>query len=200
MAIHGVAAVAVAAGVNVLIPFFWRLAELWPATGESFAEVALGGFFGLLHVNAVVYSLVSGAVQLLDRGAEDRAGSAGNGHVRRLSVRGDRGVTMVDTDAIRWIEAAGDYARLHLVAGPRLLSERMWALERKLDPYRFMRVHRSAIVRLGAVREVRPLPSGAAIAKLEHGAEVRVSRRKRGELMERLGTQSATANETATDP
>lgn len=188
IAIHGVAVMGVAAGVNVLIPVFWWLAGLWPSTGHSFAELSLGGFVELLHVNALVYALVSGTVQLLDRRAESReASSAGTGHVRRLSVPGDRGVTMVDTDAIRWIEAAGDYVRLHIVDGPRLLSERMWVLERKLDPDRFMRVHRSAIVRLGAVEEVRPLPSGDAIARLEDGEEVRVSRRQRAELMDRLG-------------
>lgn len=188
LVIHGVGVAGVAAGVNVLIPAFWWLAGLWPSTGETFADLALGGFVGLLHVNALVYAFVSGAIQVSDRRAEPRAaGSDRTSHVRRLSVPGDRGVTMVDTDAIRWIEAAGDYVRLHLVGGARLLSERMWALDRKLDPGRFMRVHRSAIVQLRAIEEVRALASGDAIARLEGGEEVRVSRRQRAELMARLG-------------
>lgn len=187
VAIHSAAAVGVAAFVNILIPISWGLAGLRPSTGETFADLALGGFFGLLHVNALVYMLVSGTVQLLDRTQDARGhDTAGNGHVRRIAVPGDSGMTMVEVEAIRWVEAAGDYVRLHCPGGSRLLSERMWALERKLDPGRFVRVHRSAIVRLAAVREVRPLPSGDAIAVLDGGNEVRVSRRRRRRLMERL--------------
>lgn len=190
LALHGAAIVIVAATVNVLIPAFWLAAGLWPDGGERFVEQALGGFFGLFHVNALIYTLVSGTVQLLDGGpGSTESSDHRSAPLRRLPVPDKGGTTtMIDAESIRWVEAAGDYVRLHLAGRSRLLSERMWALERKLDPDRFVRVHRSAIVRLGAVKEVRPLASGDAIAVLEDGEEVRVSRRRRRALMDRLSS------------
>lgn len=184
LGLHGVALIGVAAGVNVLIPVLWGTAGLWPPGAGSFMELAADGFLGLLHVNALVYIVVSGTVQVLDR-REEGEGRA-PGAVRRIAVPCERGTVIVDVRSIRWIEAAGDYVRLHLPGDSHLIAERMWSLEGKLDPEHFLRVHRSAIVRLGAVTEVRSLPSGDAIAVLNRGEEIRVSRRRRAMLLKRL--------------
>lgn len=88
---------------------------------------------------------------------------------------------------IEWIEAADNYLRLHGASGQGMLRETMKGLEGKLDPSRFARVHRSTIVNLACVRELRPLPSGDYSLLLQSGASVVMSRSYRHELMRRLG-------------
>ena len=79
---------------------------------------------------------------------------------------------------VDWIEAQGDYACLH--AGPRdfLVRETMASLERRLDP-RFLRIHRSAIVDVERVRELRSRENGDFLVFLEGGGELRLSRTRR---------------------
>lgn len=94
----------------------------------------------------------------------------------RLYVRhGDR-ITPVPLDAIRWIEAAGDYPKLHTAEKVYLCSLGIGALADQLDETRFLRVHRSSIVALAAIDQLQSDGSGGYIATLDDGTEVRVSR------------------------
>jgi DNA-binding LytR/AlgR family response regulator len=77
--------------------------------------------------------------------------------------------------------------RLQAVDGHYWMSPTLNALERRLDPRRFFRVSRAAIVNLDAVREVEQAPSGRGVATLRDGSRVDVSRRRFRELTERLG-------------
>lgn len=72
----------------------------------------------------------------------------------RIPVRGDGGVDLVAVKEIIWVEADGDHARLHLGANVLTVRETMSELEQRLAPFRFVRVHRSAIVNVDAVRSV----------------------------------------------
>jgi two-component system LytT family response regulator len=74
----------------------------------------------------------------------------------RIPVRGDGSVDLVNVADITWVEADGDHAVLHI--GPNVLSlrETMGELENRLAPFRFVRVHRSAIVNADAARSVVP--------------------------------------------
>ena len=67
-----------------------------------------------------------------------------------------------------------------------LVRETVTRLAAVLDPARFLRVHRKAIVNLAAVREVEPGPHGDSVVVLRSGARIPVSRRRRTELMERI--------------
>jgi len=89
----------------------------------------------------------------------------------------DRGkVVFVRHAEIDWIEAAGDYVRLH--AGPRswLVRETMAAVERRLGPRRFLRIHRSTIVNVDRIREMRAFDNGDGAVTLQEGTELRLSR------------------------
>jgi two-component system LytT family response regulator len=103
-------------------------------------------------------------------------------HARRFLVRTRDRTIVVDASAIDWIEAADYYVSLHVGGRAHLLRETMAELEQRLDPDRFLRVHRSAIVNLERVREIHPLFRGDCELLLESGARVRLSRTRRAEF------------------
>ena len=95
---------------------------------------------------------------------------------RMINVK-DRGqIFRVDVDSIEHIEAAGDYMCIYTGDNSLILRQTMKDLERRLDPRIFQRVHRSTIVNLDKVRQVKPHTNGECFLSLESGAQVKVSR------------------------
>ena len=95
---------------------------------------------------------------------------------RMINIK-DRGqIFRVDVESIEHIEAAGDYMCIYTGDNSLILRETMKDLERRLDPRVFQRVHRSTIVNLDQVRQVRPHTNGECFLVLDSGAEVKVSR------------------------
>jgi two-component system LytT family response regulator len=93
-------------------------------------------------------------------------------------------VRVADVD---WIESDGNYARVWVQHKARLVSKSLAILEREvLDPARFVRVHRSAIVNVARVAAVEPGPHGDVTLVLHDGTRVACSRRYRDRLEERL--------------
>jgi two-component system LytT family response regulator len=89
----------------------------------------------------------------------------------------DRGqIFRVDVDSIERIDAAGDYMCIYTADNSLILRETMKDLEKRLDPRHFQRVHRSTIVNLNQVRQVKPHTNGECFLVLESGAQVKVSR------------------------
>jgi two-component system, LytTR family, response regulator len=89
----------------------------------------------------------------------------------------DRGhITIVDVADVEYIDAAGDYMCIHVLEKTHILRETMKTMEKRLDPKVFQRIHRSTIVNLDKVREVRPHSNGECFLTLEGGTELKVSR------------------------
>jgi two-component system, LytTR family, response regulator len=89
----------------------------------------------------------------------------------------DRGqIFRVDVDSIERIDAAGDYMCIYTADNSLILRETMKDLEKRLDPRYFQRVHRSTIVNLGQVKQVKPHTNGECFLVLGSGAQVKVSR------------------------
>lgn len=105
----------------------------------------------------------------------------------RLVVRSGGTTRFVKMTEVDWIEAAGVYVNLHV--GPREWLHRTTLndLAERLDPQRFVRVHRSAIVNIDSILQLDALSHGEFDAVLKSGARVRISRRYRTHLEERLG-------------
>ena len=103
---------------------------------------------------------------------------------RRIGVRNGSKITLVDIDAIDWVEASGDYARIHAGKHAYLVSQRMHALERLLESREFIRVHRSLIVSVKRIRELHRDADGGGTLVLHDGVRLRVAR-GRWESMER---------------
>jgi two-component system LytT family response regulator len=100
-------------------------------------------------------------------------------YVDRVTVRTAKGTLLLRTDDIDWIQADDYYARLHVGGRSYLLRETMRHLEERLDPRRFVRVHRSAIVNIDRVQTLQPYFRGAHVLTLKDGTQVTMSRSRR---------------------
>ena len=94
----------------------------------------------------------------------------------RLSFKDGSKVVMLDAQEIEWIDAAGDYMCIHASGKTHIIRETMKALQTRLDPVRFQRIHRSAIVNIDRVKELHPHSNGEYFIILDNGAELKLSR------------------------
>lgn len=105
-------------------------------------------------------------------------------YLDRLVVRSVGRVFFLKTDEIDWIEAAGNYVRLHVGREGHLLRETMSHLEAKLNPDKFLRIHRSTLVNIDRIKELQPLFSGDYTVTLRDGRQLTLSRSYRDKLLE----------------
>jgi two-component system LytT family response regulator len=122
---------------------------------------------------------------LLDGGAPGPA--SGGEAPRRLLVTETGRTLVVNIEEIDWIEAADYCVELHVGRRVHVLRRTLQDLETELDPARFVRIHRSAIVNVARVRQIRTHAKGDAFLDLEDGTELRVSRGHRETLLAALG-------------
>ena len=120
------------------------------------------------------------------RAAELRATAHGE-YVDRIAVELRGQIRAVPVDRIEYFTASGPYAELHVEGKTFAVRERMQALAEKLDPARFFRIHRSAIVRIDRIDVFLRHAGGDYGVRLKNGVELSVSRNKREELEQRLG-------------
>jgi len=107
-------------------------------------------------------------------GAGDQV--AANRYEKMINVKDQGQIFRVDVDTIELIEAAGDYMVIKTAANTLILRETMKDLEKRLDPRRFQRIHRSTIVNLDLVKQVKPHTNGECFLVLDSGSSVKVSR------------------------
>ena len=109
--------------------------------------------------------------------------------LRRVGVRVGAKTVIVDVDAIDWIEALGDYARIHAGRKAHLVAQRMHALEQALAGGPFLRVHRSAIVNVQRIRELHRESDGGGMLVLTDGLRIRVARGRWAALQSALAME-----------
>jgi len=124
------------------------------------------------------------AQQLL--GAVDEFKSQGKG-LERLIIKSAGRVFFLRAEEIDWIEAAGNYVRLHVGKETHLLRDTMSSLEARLDPKRFLRIHRSTMVNIERIQEMQPLFHGDYVVILRDGTQLNLSRGYRQRLQEVFG-------------
>jgi len=103
-------------------------------------------------------------------------------YLTRLPVRSGGRTVFVDLESVDWLEAADNYVRVHVQRREHLVRETLAALDAQLDPDRFARIHRSVIVNVARIAEVRPTSHGDAEVLLRDGARLAVSRTWRHRL------------------
>jgi two-component system LytT family response regulator len=106
----------------------------------------------------------------------------------RLVVKSGGRLFFLRADEIDWIEAAGNYVRLHVGTTSHLLRETMNAIESRLDPEKFFRIHRCRIVNMERIQELQPWLNGEYAVLLRTGTRLTLSRGCREKLQERLGS------------
>lgn len=107
--------------------------------------------------------------------------------VERFLVRERGRSSFVAVAEIDWIEAAGNYLKLHARSGTHLIRATMKEIEARLDPARFVRIHRTTIVSLDRVRYLEPWSHGDQVVVLQSGERLTLSRRFRDALPRILG-------------
>jgi two-component system LytT family response regulator len=109
-------------------------------------------------------------------------------HLSRLLIKAAGRVSFLKTDEIDWISADDYYVKLHVGRKTHLLRETMNDMEAKLDPTRFIRIHRSSIVNLERIRELQQHFNGEYLVVLHDGTELKLSRSRREQLEQLLKT------------
>jgi two-component system, LytTR family, response regulator len=107
--------------------------------------------------------------------------------LERFVIKSGGRVFFVRADEIDWIEASGNYVKLHVGSEGHLFRETMNALESRLDPDTFFRIHRSHIVNIERVKELQPWFNGEYVVFLRDGTRLTLSRGYREKLQDRIG-------------
>lgn len=119
---------------------------------------------------------------------DDDALPPSKSYISRFLVSDGAGERPLSVSEVSWIEAAGDYVRLHVGPNYHLVRDSMNNLESALDPYFFGRIHRGAIIRFDHVREIVPTQHGDAEVYLIDGTRLKLSRSHREQFRRALGS------------
>ncbi|HYL55113.1 MAG TPA: LytTR family DNA-binding domain-containing protein [Gemmatimonadales bacterium] len=179
----------------------------WRGEAFPFAQRLVDNFTVFFHWDVVIYWTILAVVHALDyhRDAELRRGHAAELEAQlralmggasgveargprprysdRLLVADDGRSFFLRTADVHWFETARNYVRVHAGDRVHILRTTLVSLEGRLDPERFRRISRSAVVNLDRVREVQPWFHGDAVVILENGARLPLSRRYRANLL-----------------
>ena len=127
------------------------------------------------------------AALLKEEGTGSAPTTTSKKYLERISVESRGQVRVVPVAKVDYITASGPYAELHVGDRTFAIRERMQTLEERLDPAVFIRVHRSAIVRLDRIDALLRSSGGDYAVRLKDGTELPVSRARRDDLEQRLG-------------
>lgn len=105
----------------------------------------------------------------------------------RLIVRSAGRVSFVRVEEIDWLEAADNYVRIHVSRESHLIRDTLQSLEARLDPSKFLRIHRSTVVNFDRIKEMQPLFHGDYLVRLRDGTELTLTRNYKEKLAGPLG-------------
>ena len=111
----------------------------------------------------------------------------GSKFLKRLTIKLTGRTILLPTDEIDWIEAQGNYLKVHAGRESHLIRGTMQSLETKLDPEKFVRVHRSVIVNVEKIKEIYPRSNGDQDLVLQNGRQLMLSRNYRDKFFAALG-------------
>ena len=112
---------------------------------------------------------------------------SGSKYIKRLTIKLTGRTILLPTDEIDWIETHGNYLKVHAGRESHLIRGTMQALEPKLDPEKFVRVHRSVIVNVEKIKEIYPRSNGDQDLVLQNGQQLMLSRNFREKFFAVLG-------------
>lgn len=168
---------------KLVFPLFGAQYEFGPLLFEfvyEYRKITLGYILIVLSLYGFRHYVM--LRRLIDMPEADAGQENERGPTARFLARRHNRELVVSADDIRRIEAAGNYVVLHTPQGELKLRETMDGMEKRLDPERFVRVHRSHIVNLDAVQEIQPWFHGDQRVVLRDGSVLNLSRRYRDRL------------------
>jgi hypothetical protein len=183
--IHAAGAIGLAFALVVISCFLaaWLLlGDALPTMDDVRSQLAANWFLLVFAIGA--FTAISHAVNFFPRPAV-AAEPAPSSQPARVAVKTRGGLSYVEVASIEWIESQGNYLALHVGRHAHLVRETLASFERRLDPDKFVRVHRRTIVAVARIREIRPLANGDSTLILQDGRELRASRSYREILRKR---------------
>ena len=148
-----------------------RLADTMERVRQRLAEKR-----GVEEVGRLKEALAEHAPEAHDEFVDTADALAANRYEKLINIKDQGQIFRVEVDSIERIDAAGDYMCIYTGGDTLILRETMKDLEKRLDPRKFQRVHRSTIVNLDLVKQVKPHTNGECFLVLDSGAQVKVSR------------------------
>ena len=148
-----------------------RLADCLERVRQRLAERK-----GVEEAGRLKEALAEHAPEAHDELVESADVVSANRFEKMINIKDQGQIFRVDVDSIERIDAAGDYMCIYTGGDTLILRETMKDLEKRLDPRKFQRVHRSTIVNLDLVKQVKPHTNGECFLVLESSAQVKVSR------------------------
>jgi DNA-binding LytR/AlgR family response regulator len=181
LAVSALAVAALAFALIVISCIFaaWAFSGALAPSVESMGRQLSADFLLLVFCLSLLLAAMHAAPLVLERRAGER-------WLERIVIPDGRRLVVVGVDDIEYIESQGNYQALHTPNGVRLHRATSTEVEVRLDPARFVRIHRRYLVALDKIKAVEPLSSGDALVRLASGAEIRQSRAYRRRLRERL--------------
>ena len=174
--IHAAGAIAVAFVLIVISCFLvaWiLLGDALPSIDDVRSQLAANWLLLVFAISA--FTAISHAVHFSPRRTAE-AQPAPSSQPSRVSVKTRGRLHYVEVASIEWIESQGNYLALHVGRHAHLVRETLANFERRLDPDKFVRVHRRTIVAVDRIREIRSLANGDRTLILQDGRELRASR------------------------
>lgn len=138
------------------------------------------------RLKSVLEEVPSAKASSSDESGGDRSSPSEQNYLKRINIDLPGKVRVVPVGEIQYITAEDVHVKIHTADDTYLLRERMHVLEDRLNPVDFMRIHRSTIVRLGLIEEVRQRPGGDYSVRLRIGKELSVGRSRHDELLNRI--------------
>jgi len=173
--IHALGAVGLAFVLIVASCFLaaWiLLGDVLPTLADVSSQLAANWLLLVFAISA--FTAISHAVHFFPRA--DEVPAVPPSQPTRVAVKTRGRLSYVEVDSIEWIESQGNYLALHVGSRAHLIRETLANFERRLDPNKFVRVHRRTIVAVERIREIRPLANGDSELVLHDGRELRASR------------------------
>lgn len=146
------------------------------------SQLAVDGpilFFCLLILTAIAHAIRSLRIRRAQAAAK-------SGYLISVTVKSRNMTEIVSLADVSWIETQGNYLALHAGNATHLIRETSRSLEARIDPNRFLRIHRQTIVAADAIQRVEALATGDATVFLKDGTELRASRNYRDALRQKL--------------
>ena len=167
--------------VSCVLAAWLVVGEIVPSAVEVRSQLA--GNWLLVTFGLCAFAAISPAMNLFQRRPDSR--------LTRIAVKTRGRVEHVDLASIEWIESQGNYLALHVGGRSHLVRETLQSFAGRLDPDRYVRVHRRVIVAIDRIREVQPLANGDSTLILQDGHAIRASRTYRHRLPKDLPRTSS---------
>ena len=156
--------------ISCVLAAWVLMGQIVPSVAEVRSELA--GNWLLLTFALCAFAAISQAMNLFPRRSSQPTPVA----VKTIAVKTRGRLDSLDLASIEWIESQGNYLALHVGGRSHLIRETLQSFASRLDPDRFIRVHRRVIVAIDRIREIQPLANGDSTLILQDGRTIRASR------------------------